>query len=171
MGYRAGPRLPGNLPTELTRTAVTHTVHSRRQPAPGALGLGRSGGRLQGHSPPSSGPGGERVVGTPVRDQLAERVGTGVGDDTLAQRRRAGSWLVWSDVYFREHSFLSFLAFFFFTFSLTNSVFISVGPERPTVGDLASGLLSKGRIEGLRGQEEEPGGSSDRTQARRASEP
>lgn len=103
-----------------------------------------------------------------MKDQLAERVATGAGRrDGVEQRRCAGRWLVWSDVYVKEHIFLSFLAFFFFTFSLTNSVFISVGPERPTVGDLASGLLSRGGIEGLRAG----GGSSDTTQARRAGEP
>lgn len=61
--------------------------------------------------------------------------------------------------------------FFFLTFSLTNSIVTSVGPERPTLGDLASGLLSGGK-KGCR-QEEEPAGEGPviTTQAQRASEP
>lgn len=84
----------------------------------------------------------------------------------------AACWMVCGATDVKEHISSHFwLFFFFFTFSLTNSIFISVGPERPTIGDLASGLLSRGGVEGL-GQEEEPGGgSSDTTQARRAGEP
>lgn len=51
-----------------------HTVHSRGQSAPAALWAGR----LRGDGPPSQGPGTERVLGVPVKDELAERVKMGV---------------------------------------------------------------------------------------------
>lgn len=55
----------------------------------------------------------------------------------------AGRWLSLEQQFiFQGTNIPLIFGFFFFTFSLTNSIFISAGPERPTLGDSASGLLS-----------------------------
>lgn len=153
-----------------THSGHTHRTFQRTVCSKGS-GAGRDRRQASGQHPTLGRPRQGAGCGDPSQDQLAEKVETGAGRGDRAKRwQQPAGWCVERQT--SRNTFpLIFGFFFFFTFSLTNSIFISVGPERPTIGDLASGLLSRGGVEGL-GQEEEPGGgSSDTTQARRAGEP
>lgn len=145
-----------------------HTHPSRTQYIPGAsllrtLCLGGTGGRLQSDLPPSRGPGREKAEGIPVQDELAERVKW----EWLEQTRQPALASFGATIYMSRNKLSSH--FWLFSHYLTNSIFISVGPERPTLGGLASGLLS-GESQRC-GQEEEPGrGSSDKNTGPRESQ-
>ena len=65
-----------------SRTGAPSLEEPRGQSAPAAL----RAGRLRGDGPPAPGPGTERVLGVPVKDELAERVKMGVDRPTRPGR-------------------------------------------------------------------------------------
>lgn len=143
MGQRAGPPLPGNPPIQHAHTGHTHGT--RWGPACcRALCPGRIGGRLWGDAPPPR-PG----HGEGHRDGSQSRSSWPRGQNwewTDETRWGSGSVLEggWFGAIYTSRNTFSSNFWLLFTFSLTHPIFISAGPERPTVGDLASGLLSGG---------------------------